>query len=137
MTCASYSLPNIQATKTPSNLPSTLLLLSEVERSDRFGSTYTEVERNSEEQCRYWGRLGVCWENKRLLTWITGERPGLTADPGVEGGMSWGRLRFRREQKTEQVTEGTQVTNSPIWSGSFSPQLKNYLLWEALADRTI
>ena len=51
--------------------------------------------------------------------------------------MSWGRLRFRREQKTEQVTEGTQVTNSPIWSGSFSPQLKNYLLWEALADRTI
>ena len=129
VTCASYSLPNIQATKTPSNLSLTLrwepLLLS-------------EVERNSEKQCRYWGRFGVCWENKRLLTWVTGERPGLTADPEVEGAMSWGRLRFRREQKTEQVTAGTEVPNSsPVWSAFFSPQLKYYLLWEALPDHTI
>lgn len=59
------------------------------------------------------------------------------ADPVVKGGMSWGRLKFRREQKTEQVTAGTQVANSPIWSGFFSSQLKYYLLWEALADHTI
>lgn len=73
-----------------------------------------------------------------MLTWVTGERPGLMADPGVEGGMSWGRLGFTREQKTEQVTAGTEVPNSsPGWSGSFSPQLKYYLLSEALPDHTI
>jgi len=60
------------------------------------------------------------------------------ADPEVEGAMSWGRLRFRREQKTKQVTAGTEVPNSsPVWSGFFSPQLKYYLLWEALPDHTV
>ena len=39
-----------------------------------------------------------------------------------------GKPGFRREQRTEQVTAGTQVPNSsPVWSGS-SPQLKYHLL---------
>lgn len=49
-----------------------------------------------------------------------------------------GKPGFRREQRTEQVTAGTQVLNSsPVWSGSFSPQLKYHLLREALPDHTI